>query len=162
MSTSSPLPPSAQRVADLLASLGHDQPVVVLPSSGKTSAEAAAGLGCTVAQIAKSIVFRRIADDAAVVVIASGAHRVDADKVAALVGALGKADADFVKARTGYSIGGVSPVGQPPDVTLLVDEALLTFDAVWAAAGHPHAVFRLTPAQLLRLTGARPADVAQK
>lgn len=162
MTAPAPLPASAQRVADLLASLGHDQPVVILPSSGKTSAEAAAGLGCTVAQIAKSIVFRRLADDAAVVVIASGGHRVDAQKVAALVGPLGKADADFVKARTGYSIGGVSPVGQPGDVTLLIDESLLAFDTLWAAAGHPHAVFRLTPAQLRRYAGGAVADVAAR
>ena len=105
------LPESARRVACLLAELGHDKPVVMLPASGKTSAEAAAGLGCSVAEIAKSIIFRRIEDDAPVLVIASGSNRVDESKVAARVGALGKADARFVRDKTGYAIGGVCPIG---------------------------------------------------
>src|SRR4051812_20037681 len=95
------LPESAQRVAALLRELGHDKPVVMLPASGRTSAEAAASLGCDVAEIAKSIVFRRLADDVAVMVIASGADRIDEAKVAALAGAIGKADARFVKERIG-------------------------------------------------------------
>lgn len=105
------LPESAQRVARLLLELGHDKPVVVLPQTGKTSAEAAAGLGCEVAQIAKSIIFRRAADDAPVLVIASGANRVDEAKVASQVGELAKADAKFVRDMTGYAIGGVCPIG---------------------------------------------------
>jgi prolyl-tRNA editing enzyme YbaK/EbsC (Cys-tRNA(Pro) deacylase) len=154
------LPDSAQRVADLLTSIGHDKPVVMLPASGKTSAEAAAGLGCSIAQIAKSIVFRRLSDDAAVMVVASGANRVDEKKVAALVGALGKADAKFVRERIGYAIGGVCPIGHAQKTVMLVDEDLLRLDSVWAAAGHPHAVFNLTPAQLLGMTGAPVVDVA--
>ncbi|KIF80151.1 YbaK/EbsC family protein [Noviherbaspirillum autotrophicum] len=154
------LPETAQRVADLLKELGHDKPVVMLPETGKTSAEAAAGLGCSVAEIAKSIVFRRLADDAPVMVVASGANRVDEGKVAALVGALGRADARFVKERIGYAIGGVCPIGHVQQTVMLVDEDLLRFDSVWAAAGHPHAVFNLTPRQLLALTGAPVADVA--
>lgn len=154
------LPETAQRVADLLKELGHDKPVVMLPETGKTSAEAAAGLGCSVAEIAKSIVFRRLADDAPVMVVASGANRVDEGKVAALVGALGRADARFVKERIGYAIGGVCPIGHVQQTVMLVDEDLLRFDSVWAAAGHPHAVFNLTPQQLLALTGAPAADVA--
>jgi prolyl-tRNA editing enzyme YbaK/EbsC (Cys-tRNA(Pro) deacylase) len=154
------LPDTAQRVADLLAALGHDKPVVLLPATGKTSAEAAAGLGCSVAEIAKSIVFRRVSDDAAVMVVASGANRVDEQKVAALVGALGKADAKFVRERIGYAIGGVCPIGHLQKTVMLIDEDLLQFDSVWAAAGHPHAVFNLTPQQLLQMTGAPVADIA--
>jgi prolyl-tRNA editing enzyme YbaK/EbsC (Cys-tRNA(Pro) deacylase) len=154
------LPDSAQRVAALLAAIGHDQPVVLLPASGKTSAEAASGLGCSMAAIAKSIVFRRLADDAAVMVVASGANRVDEQKVAALVGPIGKADARFVRERIGYAIGGVCPIGHAGPTVMLIDDDLLKLDQLWAAAGHPHAVFRLTPAQLLAMTGAPLADVA--
>jgi prolyl-tRNA editing enzyme YbaK/EbsC (Cys-tRNA(Pro) deacylase) len=154
------LPDSAQRVASLLAGIGHDKPVVMLPASGKTSAEAAAGLGCSIAQIAKSIVFRRLSDDAAVMVVASGANRVDEAKVAAIVGPLGKADAKFVRERIGYAIGGVCPIGHAQKTVMLVDEDLLKLDSLWAAAGHPHAVFNLTPQQLLAMTEAPVADVA--
>jgi prolyl-tRNA editing enzyme YbaK/EbsC (Cys-tRNA(Pro) deacylase) len=154
------LPDSAQRVADLLTAIGHDTPVVMLPETGKTSAEAAAGLGCSVAEIAKSIVFRRLADDVAVMIVASGANRVDEHKVAAIVGALGRADAKFVKTRIGYAIGGVCPIGHVEKTVMLIDQDLMKLDNVWAAAGHPHAVFKLTPAQLLAMTGAPVADVA--
>lgn len=156
------LPPSSQGVAQLLARLGHDKQIQVLPSSGKTSAAAATGLGCGVAQIAKSIVFRRLADDAAVMVVTSGVNRVDETKVAALVGAIGKADAHFVKHRTGFAIGGVCPIGHSGPTVMLIDRDLLQFDSIWAAAGHPHAVFNLTPAQLVAMTGAPVADVAQR
>jgi len=160
MQTDNILPDTAQRVADLLQSLGHDKPVVMLPTTGKTSAEAAAGLGCSVAEIAKSIVFRRLADNAAVMVVASGSNRVDEHKVAAIVGPLGKADAKFVKERVGYAIGGVCPIGHLSKTVMLIDEDLLKLDSVWAAAGHPHAVFNLTPQQLLSMTGAPVVDVA--
>lgn len=154
------LPDTVQRVADLLNALGHDKPVVMLPETGKTSAEAAAGLGCTVAEIAKSIVFRRKSDDVAVMVVASGANRVDEKKVASIVGELGKADAKFVRERIGYAIGGVCPIGHVEKTVMLVDEDLLKLNSIWAAAGHPHAVFNLTPQQLLEMTGAPVADVA--
>ncbi|EJM95849.1 YbaK/EbsC family protein [Herbaspirillum sp. YR522] len=153
------LPSSAQRVADLLASLGHDKPVVMLPSSGRTSAEAAAAVGCDVAEIAKSIIFRRLSDNAPVLVIASGGNRVDEAKVTALVGPLGRADARFVRDNTGYAIGGVCPVGHVVKPVMLIDRDLFGFASVWAAAGHPHAVFNLTAAQLERLTGGTVADV---
>jgi len=153
------LPESAERVAQLLQSIGHDKPVVMLPSTGKTSAEAAQNLGCDVAEIAKSIVFRRLADDAAVMVIASGKDRIDEAKVAALVGSIGKADAKFVKEKIGYAIGGVCPIGHVHRSVILIDENVFGFDSVWAAAGHPHAVFNLTPAQLQRMTGAPTVDV---
>ena len=155
-----PLPDTAQHVADLLRELGHDKPVVMLPATGKTSAEAATGLGCTVAEIAKSIVFRRLSDDAAVMVVASGANRVDEHKVAAIVGPLGRADAKFVKTRIGYAIGGVCPIGHVDKTVMLIDEDLLKYESVWAAAGHPHAVFNLTPQQLQSMTGAPVVDVA--
>ena len=154
------LPESAQRVAALLRDLGHDKPVVMLPASGRTSAEAAASLGCDVAEIAKSIVFRRLADDVAVMVIASGADRIDEAKVAALAGAIGKADARFVKERIGYAIGGVCPIGHVNTSVILIDEKVFGFRSVWAAAGHPHAVFNLTPAQLQAMTGAPTVAVS--
>lgn len=154
------LPETAQRVADLLQTLGHDKPVVLLKSTGRTSAEAAQGLGCDVAEIAKSIVFRRLSDDAAVMVIASGANRVDESKVAAIVGAIGKADAKFVKERIGYAIGGVCPIGHVEKSVMLIDGDLLQLGSIWVAAGHPHAVFNLTPTQLQAMTAAPIADVA--
>ena len=160
--TPADLPESAQRVARLLAEMGHDKPVVVLPQTGKTSAEAAAGLGCEVAQIAKSIIFRRAADDAPVLVIASGVNRVDEAKVAQQVGALSKADAKFVRDMTGYAIGGVCPIGHAVKPVMLLDQDLFQYDSLWAAAGHPHAVFNLTPQQLAAMTGAPVADVAQR
>ena len=160
MSSDQTLPDSARRVAALLQTIGHDQPIVMLPDSGKTSAEAALGLGCTIAEIAKSIVFRRLSDDAAVMVIASGINRVDEQKVAALLGPVGRADAQFVKQKIGYAIGGVCPIGHLEKVIMLIDQDLLHYPNVWAAAGHPHAVFQLTPAQLLAMTDAPLADIA--
>lgn len=160
MSTENALPDTAQRVASLLRELGHDQPVVMLPESGRTSAEAAAGLGCSVGEIAKSIVFRRVADDAAVMVVASGSNRVDEKKVAAIVGPLAKADARFVREKIGYAIGGVCPVGHLQKSVMLIDQDLLQYPKVWAAAGHPHAVFSLTPQQLVAMTAAPVADIA--
>lgn len=156
------LPESAQRVARLLLEIGHDKPVVVLPQTGRTSAEAAAGLGCEVAQIAKSIIFRRASDNAPVLVIASGANRVDEAKVAEQVGALAKADAKFVRDNTGYVIGGVCPIGHAVKPVMLLDADLFNYDSLWAAAGHPHAVFNLTPQQLADMTGAPVVDVAQR
>ncbi len=123
MQSVSKLPASAQRVAELLLAIGHGKPVILLPASGRTSAEAAAGLGCSVAEIAKSIVFRRLADEHAVMVIASGAHRVDEHKVAALVGRLGKADARFVREHTGYAIGGGHVLHMLCDLTIAADNA---------------------------------------
>ena len=153
------LPRSAQRVAEVLVALGHSGDITMLPDSARTAAEAAAGLGCTVAEIAKSIVFRRQSDDAAVVVIASGINRVDVGKVEALVGGVAKADADFVRTATGYAIGGVSTVGHAEGTVVVVDRDLSHYPVVWAAAGHPHAVFRLTPQQLTEWTGTQLDDV---
>jgi prolyl-tRNA editing enzyme YbaK/EbsC (Cys-tRNA(Pro) deacylase) len=155
----SALPPSARRVSGILVGLGHSGEVTMLADSARTAAEAANALGCSVAEIAKSIVFRRLDDDAGVVVITSGDNRVDAAKVAALVGAVGKADADFVRSATGYAIGGVSPVGHPEGTVVVIDRDLSRFETIWAAAGHPHAVFPLTPSQLSDWLGMEPSDV---
>ena len=154
------LPESARRVALLLRERGHAGQVVMLAETGKTSAEAAAGLGCEVAQIAKSILFRRREDDAPVLVVASGANRVDEKKVAAQVGEIARADAKFVREKTGYAIGGVCPIGHATPTVTLIDADLLALDSLWAAAGHPHAVFNLSPRELVALTGAPVADVA--
>ena len=107
----------------------------------------------------KSIIFRRRSDDAAVLVMTSGDRRVDETKVAMKVGELTRADARFVKDSTGFSIGGVSPVAHATPSVELIDTELFRFDVIWAAAGHPHAVFQLTPDDLVRLTGAPVADV---
>ncbi|MPV60541.1 cys-tRNA(pro)/cys-tRNA(cys) deacylase [Burkholderia sp. HI2761] len=154
------LPDSARRVALLLRERGHEKGIVMLAETGKTSAEAAAGLGCSVAQIAKSILFRRQADGAPVLVVASGVNRVDEKKVAAQVGPVGRADAKFVRDHTGYAIGGVCPIGHLVEPVTLIDADLLALDSLWAAAGHPHAVFNLSPHELVSLTGAPIADVA--
>ena len=160
MSSEQILPDSVQRVAALLQALGYELPILMLSDSGKTSAQAAAGIGCSVAEIAKSIVFRRLSDDAAVMVVASGANRVDEKKVAEILGPLGKADARFVKEKIGYAIGGVCPIGHLQKTILFIDKDLMQFQYIWAAAGHPHAVFKLTPAQLMEMTSAPLADVA--
>ncbi|WP_395704013.1 YbaK/EbsC family protein [Aquabacterium sp.] len=152
-------PEGFQRVTRVLAERGHAHAPLWLEVSARTCAEAADALQVQVGQIAKSVIFRRKADEAAVLVVTSGDKRVDEKKVAAQVGPIGRADAEFVKARTGFSIGGVSPVGhlQPPVV--LVDRELFRFGEVWAAAGHPNGVFKLAPDELVMLTGAPAADV---
>ncbi len=152
---------SAQRVQDALAARGFDLEVRELPDSTRTAAEAAAAVGCRVEQIAKSLVFVARPSERAVLVIASGGHRVDVQRVAALVGeAVEKPDAEFVRQRTGFAIGGVPPVGHATELLTLVDEDLLRLDAIWAAAGHPNAVFRLTPDQLVALTRGTVAKIA--
>ena len=157
-----PLPESVQRVARELERLGHDQAPVMLDGAARTAQEAADALGVVVGQIAKSIIFRRKSDEAAVLVVTSGDRRVDEKKVEALVGKLGRADADFVRAKTGFAIGGVSPVAHATPPVTLIDRELLRFGEVWAAAGHPYGVFRLAPQALERLTGAPFADVVQE
>ena len=133
----------------------------MLDDAARTAQQAADALGIGVGQIAKSIIFRRKDDDVAVLVITSGDRRVDEKRVAALVGKIGRADADFVKARTGFTIGGVAPLAHAQAPVTLIDRELYRFDTIWAAAGHPHGVFQLRPADLERLTGAPVADVVQ-
>ena len=135
--------------------------ITVLSDSARTAADAAAALGIHVGQIASSIVFK-LPDENPLLVITSGRHRVDTTMVASLLGveSLGRADADYVKEVSGYSVGGVAPLGwlNAPHTTL-IDEALNEYDIVWAAAGHPHAVFPTSFAELLRASGATPAKV---
>lgn len=152
--------PTALRIQQLLAEARIDSQVVEFEQPTRTSAEAAAAIGCSVAEIAKSVVFRTRDSDQAVVVVASGGNRVSEDKVARLVGeALAPAKADFVRAATGYVIGGVAPFGHANPVRLFLDADLRRFGKVWAAAGTPFAVFPLTPAELAGLTGAKWSDI---
>jgi prolyl-tRNA editing enzyme YbaK/EbsC (Cys-tRNA(Pro) deacylase)/predicted Fe-S protein YdhL (DUF1289 family) len=157
------LPEGVQRVAAELQARGHPHAPVMLDNAARTAQQAADALGIALGQIAKSIVFRRKSDDAAVLVITAGDQRVDERKVEALVcpdgTRLGRADAAFVKARTGFSIGGVSPLAHATAPVTLIDRTLFRFDEIWAAAGHPHGVFKLNPQQLQGLTGAPVADV---
>ena len=156
------LPDGVQRVAAALQEKGHPHAPRMLDNSARTAQEAADALGIAVGQIAKSIIFRRKSDDVAVLVVTSGDRRVDEKKVEAHVGGkIGRADADFVKSRTGFSIGGVSPVAHATPPVTLIDQDLLRFDVVWAAAGHPNGVFPLHPSDLQRLTGAPVVDVVQ-
>ena len=155
------LPEGVQRVAAVLADKGHAHMPQMLNDSARTAQEAADALGIAVGQIAKSIIFRRKSDDAAVLVVTSGDRRVDEKKVEALVGKVGKADADFVRERTGFAIGGVSPVGHATKPVTLIDRELFRFAEVWAAAGHPNGVFALAPQDLEKLTGAPVADVVK-
>ena len=145
-----------RRVADRLAQLGHACPPRWLDMAARTAQEAADALGVELGQIAKSVIFRRRADERAVLVVTSGDRRVDERRVAERVGPIGRADADFVKASTGFSIGGVSPVAHRTAPVVLIDQALFRFDRIWAAAGHPNAVFPLSPAELVGLTDEAP------
>lgn len=155
------LPEAVQRVAGLLQSQNHANLPVMLDDAARTAQQAADALGIVAGQIAKSIIFRRKVDDAAVLVITSGDRRVDEKKVEALVGKIGRADANFVKTKTGFSIGGVAPLAHAQTPVTLVDRDLFRFHEIWAAAGHPHAVFKLTPQDLARLCGAPVADIAE-
>lgn len=162
MTTTASLPEGVVRVGAWLAAHGHPHAPRMLDVSARTAQEAADGLGVQLGQIAKSVIFRRKADDTAVLVITAGDRRVDEKKVSALVGPIGRADADFVKARTGFTIGGVSPVAHAQPPVTLIDESLWRFQLIWAAAGHPHGVFPLQPDDLERLTGAGRATVVQE
>lgn len=157
-----PIKASARRVEEALAARGVGFDVKEFPESTRTSAEAAAAIGCAVAQIAKSLVFRGAASGEAVLIIASGANRVDPAKAGALLGeAIERADAEFVRAATGFAIGGVPPLAHDRPLRTLIDEGLLAYDEIWAAAGTPNSVFRLSPADLSALTGGRVGDLKQ-
>jgi len=152
-------PEGFQTVSRALQALGHPHVPRFLDDAVRTSQQAAEALGIEVGQVAKSVIFRRKSDDAAVLVVASGDRRVDEKKVATLVGAIGRADAAFVKERTGFSIGGVAPLAHATRPVTLIDRELFRFGEIWAAAGHPHGVFMLSPQQLEAMTGAPVADV---
>lgn len=164
MSATSPaeLPEGFRLICRLLAERAHPHAPVLLQTAARTAQEAADALGVGLGQIAKSVILRRRADEAAVLVVTSGDRRVDDRKVAAQVGPVGRADAAFVKARTGFSIGGVAPLGHATPPLVLIDRELFRFDVIWAAAGHPNGVFRLAPGDLVGLTGGAPVlDVVQ-
>ena len=151
--------PSALKVQ---AVLGEDFEVLEFETSTRTAAEAAAAIGCTVAQIAKSLIFRAVDSGRPVLAIASGSVRVDEARLSEILGEdIGRADAAFVREQTGYAIGGVPPVGHRSQSVILIDETLLTFDTIWAAGGTPNAVFRLKPDDLVRLTGGTVAAIAE-
>jgi prolyl-tRNA editing enzyme YbaK/EbsC (Cys-tRNA(Pro) deacylase) len=152
--------PSVQRVSAKLKELGVKGEVHVLSDSARTAQEAADALGILVGQVASSIVFK-LDDESPLLVITSGRHRVDTKLVAEKLGVakLHRVDADYVKEKSGFSIGGVSPVGWVSPATILIDEALNDYEVVWAAAGHPHSVYPTTFAELLECTGAKPMVV---
>ena len=152
--------PSVQRVSAKLKELGIKGEVHVLSDSARTAQEAADALGILVGQVASSIVFK-LDDESPLLVITSGRHRVDTKLVAEKLGVakLHRVDADYVKEKSGFSIGGVSPVGWVNPATILIDEALNDYEVVWAAAGHPHSVYPTTFAELLECTGAKPMVV---
>jgi prolyl-tRNA editing enzyme YbaK/EbsC (Cys-tRNA(Pro) deacylase) len=147
-------------VQDTLTKLGLTPQIVELQTSTRSAAEVAEAIGCTVGQIAKSLIFKTKASERPVLVIASGVNRVDTKKISELFGEkIVKADADFVRQRTGFTIGGVPPVGHSEVIVTLVDEDLLDYDEIWAAAGTPHAVFRLTGNDLVRGTNGQVVRV---
>jgi prolyl-tRNA editing enzyme YbaK/EbsC (Cys-tRNA(Pro) deacylase) len=151
---------SAARVQAELDRLGHPGRVRTFAETTRTSAEAAQQIGCSVGQIAKSLVFRAEPSGRPVLVIASGSNRVDEARVEAALGErLGRADAAYVRERTGFAIGGVAPLGHAEPPVIFIDRDLLQYAEIWAAAGSPFAVFPLTPADLLRMTGGRVIDI---
>jgi prolyl-tRNA editing enzyme YbaK/EbsC (Cys-tRNA(Pro) deacylase) len=153
--------PGVARVRAALAAAGLDAEIVELPGAARTARAAAEFLGCQVAQIANSLVFRAPASDAALLVLSSGARRVDVERLAAIIGEpVAKADAEFVRARTGFAIGGVAPVGHAGTLRSYVERSLAAHDPLWAAAGHPHTVFRLSYADLMRIAQATEIDAA--
>jgi len=157
----SSLSESAQKVQRALQALGLTLQVVELPNSTRTAAEAAEAVGSQLGQIVKSLVFRGDVSGKPVLILASGANRVNLESVAALVGEpLGKADADYVRQQTGFAIGGVPPLGHLQALDTWIDEDLFQYAEIWAAAGTPNAVFRLAPDDLLRMTGGRVVKIS--
>jgi prolyl-tRNA editing enzyme YbaK/EbsC (Cys-tRNA(Pro) deacylase) len=154
-------PASAPSARKVQAVLGDAFTVLEFDASTRTAADAASAIGCTVPQIAKSLIFRTVRSNRSVLIVASGVNRVDEKLVESVVGEpIGRADAEFVRAATGFTIGGVPPVGHATPPIVLIDESLLAFEEIWAAAGTPNAVFKLTPDNLVSLTGGRVAAVA--
>ncbi len=154
------LSPTAQKVQDLLTSRGFDVRVIEFAESTRTSQEAADRAGCSLGQITKSLVFKGKTSHKPILVLTSGANRVDEARLGEHAGEpIGRADADFVRSVTGFAIGGVPPVGHAQPMETYLDEDLLQYDTIWAAAGTPNAIFELTPADLQKMTGARALRV---
>ncbi len=162
MGSDSFISPSAMRVQEALRALGLDCRVAEHATSARTSQEAAQVLGCSVAQIAKSLVFRAKASGTPVLVVASGANRVSEEKIGALLGeAIGRAPPEFVREVTGYAIGGIPPVGHAQPIATWIDEDLLRHEIVYAAGGTPNALFAIEARELLRICGGRSADIKE-
>ena len=152
---------SVERVRAALQEAGHPDTIEAFPDGTRRAQDAAAAVGCTVAQIAKSIVLR--AGDQVVLVMTSGANRVDVEKISRALGVKAKpADGRWVRDMTGFAIGGVAPLGHIGRPRVFIDADLMMLDAIWAAAGSPHHVFRSTPSELVRLTGGTIADVNEE
>lgn len=151
-----PLKPSAEKVQQAVHALGFDFTIVEFDDTTRTSADAAAAIGCTLGQIAKTLVFKTAGSHQPVLIIASGVNRVNEITIARELGErIQKADAEFVRERTGFVIGGVPPVGHPAPIITLIDEDLFQYEEIWSAAGTPNAVFPLTPRELETMTGGR-------
>lgn len=154
------LSPTAQKVQDFLTSRGFNVSVIEFAESTRTSQEAADRAGCSLGQITKSLVFKGKSSQKPILVLTSGANRVDEARLSGYAGEpIGRADADFVRAVTGFAIGGVPPVGHTQQMETYLDEDLMQYDTIWAAAGTPNAIFELTPADLQKMTGARALRV---
>ncbi len=155
-------PATASSALKVQAELGEDFEVLEFDASTRTAADAAEAIGCTVPQIAKSLLFRASESGRPVLVIASGSVRVDEGKVSALMGEkIGRADTDFVRENTGFAIGGVPPIAHRIQPDVFIDSTLLDYETIWAAAGTPNAVFRLTPGDLVRLSGGTVSDISE-
>jgi len=151
---------SVQRVQQALFELGHPNKVIHLPDSARTAQMAANVIGCEVAQIAKSIIFRLKGSDQPLLVVASGINRVNENRMGEIIqDKLGKADADYVRERTGFVIGGVAPLGHVEPILTFIDEDLFQYTTLWAAAGHPKTVFELTPEQLVAMTQGQVSPI---
>jgi prolyl-tRNA editing enzyme YbaK/EbsC (Cys-tRNA(Pro) deacylase) len=155
-----PLSPTAQRVQELLSARGFPCKVIEFTESTRTSQEAADRAGCTLGQITKSMIFRGKTTHKPILVLTSGSNRVDEGRISQYAGEpIGRADADFVRAVTGFAIGGVPPLGHAQQMETYVDEDLMQHSSIWAAAGTPNAIFELTPLQLQQMTGGKVAQV---
>jgi Cys-tRNA(Pro) deacylase len=156
-----PLSEAARRVQDALDAAGFPDRVRELAEPVRTAQAAADAVGCTAEQIVKSLVFRAQGSGRAVLVVASGGHRVDTAKLAAIVGEpVAMGDPKFVREVTGYAIGGIPPLGHAQPIDVVIDAHLLTLDSLWAAAGHPNSLFPLRPDELVRMTRGRVAEIA--
>jgi len=151
---------SAQKVQDILKERGFSSLVVELPDSTRTAREAAQAVGCRVEQIVKSLVFKGRNSNKPLLVVASGSNRVNEQRLSELAGEpIEKADADFVRQRTGFAVGGVPPLGHTEQLEIFIDQHLLQYEQLWAAAGTSHAVFQLSPSELKVMTGGRVVSI---
>jgi len=154
------LSPSAQKVQDQIRALGFDYTVIEHTESTRTAQEAAGRAGCELGQIVKSLIFKGKASGKPILVLTSGANRVDEKRLSEYAGeAVGRADADFVRTVTGFAIGGVPPVGHAQELETYLDEDFLQYETIWAAAGTPNAIFELKTADLQKMTGAKVVRV---